>query len=184
MATTIHQLKVTLREVKPTVWRRIAVPSNYLLGDLAVSLLGAMGWFNSHLHVFRVGRASYGMVDEELDDLGFRDEDEILVNEALPKVGSKLRFEYDFGDGWEHDVVVEEIGPRRPKTTYPLCLGGARACPPEDCGGVPGYAEILDLLADPTRPDPEDIRGWLPPGFDPGHFDAAEATEEMQAYSR
>jgi hypothetical protein len=182
LAATIHQVKVTLRDVKPAVWRRIVVPSNFVLGDLAVSLLGAMGWSNSHLHAFRVGRASYGPVDEELDDLGLDDEDKILVGKALPKVGSKLRFEYDFGDGWEHDVIVEEIGPRRPRTAYPLCTEGKRACPPEDCGGPGGYAEILELLVDPARPDPEDIRGWIEPDFDPAHFDPAKATKEMQTY--
>ena len=182
MPTTVHQLKVTLRDVKPPIWRRIVVPSYFTLGDLSNMIIAAMGWTNSHLHVFEVGDARYGMVDPEWDDLGFLDENRVRVDKALPTVGVKVRFEYDFGDGWEHDVLIEGITLPDRTLTYPVCLAGRRACPPEDCGGPWGYGEILQLLADPGRPDPEEIRDWLSPDFDPKSFDPADATREMQSY--
>ncbi|OFW65600.1 MAG: hypothetical protein A2Z12_02180 [Actinobacteria bacterium RBG_16_68_21] len=182
MASTVHQLKVTLRNVKPPIWRRIVVPSYLTLGELSIVLLAAMGWTDSHLHVFEIGDTRYGMPDPEWDDLGFLDEDRISVGKALTVVGSRLRYEYDFGDGWEHDLLIEGITLPDRTVKYPLCLAGRRACPPEDCGGPWGYGEILELLANPTRPDPEEIRAWVGPDFDPKHFDVDEATAAMRAW--
>jgi hypothetical protein len=96
-------------------------------------------------------------------------------------VGSKLRWDYDFGDGWEHDVVVEGIGPRRSDFEGPVCLAGSRACPPEDCGGPMGYEDLLDALSDPAHPEHDDMREWAPPGFDPAHFDVDQATAAMRS---
>jgi hypothetical protein len=101
-----------------------------------------------------------------------RDERKVRVCEVIPDVGSKMRWDYDFGDGWEHDVVVEAIADRDPALRYPHCVGGRRACPPDDCGGPYGYAEMLDALGDPGHSRYEEIAEWLPPGFDPAHFDA------------
>lgn len=180
MAETVHQLEVTLREVKPLVWRRIVVRSNATLGELALHLEAAMGWEGSHLHLFEAEGRTYGQPDPdwETDDL---DEEDHRVGEVLPEVGSALRLDYDFGDGWEHDVVVEEIAPLQPDVHYPICLDGARACPPEDCGGPQGYAHLMRVLADPSLADPEGLRQWAPPGFDPASFDAAEATRAMHS---
>ena len=170
MANTVHQLKMTLRSVRPPVWRRIVVGSDMTLGELARVLEAAMGWMGGHLHVFDADGSCYGTPDPEWgsDDL---DENRFLLGQVLPSVGSKMRWDYDFGDGWEHDVLVEKIAGADPGVEYPVCLAGRRACPPEDCGGPPGYAEFLRVLADPSHLDHDDLRGWAPPGFDPASFD-------------
>jgi len=177
---SVHRLKVTLREVRPPVWRRIEVSSDLTLGELSAILEAAMGWLGGHLHRFDVAGTAYGIPapDWEVDCL---DENRFRLGEVLPRVGSELRWDYDFGDGWEHDVVVEAVGPAEPGVEYPRCLKGRRACPPEDCGGVWGYQELLELQADPGLEDPDDLREWLGPDFDPAYFDAAETTEAMRA---
>jgi hypothetical protein len=176
---TVHRLKVSLRTVKPPVWRRIVVRSDITLNKLSAVLEAAMGWSGGHLHVFDVGGTRYGTPDPEWpdDDL---DESSFRLGDVLPDVGSKLRWDYDFGDGWEHVVVVEEVAVAEPDVDYPLCLAGRRACPPEDCGGPWGYADLLEALADPSHPGHEEMREWVPPDFDPEHFDLAETSLEMQ----
>ena len=179
MTKTVHRLKVTLLTVKPTVWRRIVVRSDTTLGELAPMLETAMGWLGGHLHVFDVDGIRYGMPDPDwdLDDL---DENRFRLGDVLPTVGSKLRWDYDFGDGWEHDVLVEAISLPERGAEYPACLEGRRACPPEDCGGPWGYAELLEALADPDHPDHDQLREWAPPNFDPALFDLDEANTAMR----
>lgn len=171
--TTVHQLKVTLRGVKPPVWRRALVPSSWTLAKLSPALEAVMGWYGGHLHAFDAGDVVYGVPDLDWGDR-LRDERKVRVGEVLSGVGSKLRWDYDFGDGWEHDVAVEAIVEPDPKLRYPHCVTGRRACPPEDCGGPWGYRELLEVLADPSRPDPRGLRDWAAPGFDPARFDVSE----------
>jgi len=177
--TTVHQLKITLRNVKPPVWRRIVVRSDTTLAELAAVLEAAMGWLGSHLHVFEVGRTRYGMLDPDwdTDDL---DESKFRLGGVLSDVGSKMRWDYDFGDGWEHEVLVEAIDPPEPEVDYPICVTGRRACPPEDCGGPWGYEELVNVLADPNQPDPNEIREWISE-FDPTEFDVGETTAAMRS---
>jgi Plasmid pRiA4b ORF-3-like protein len=167
---TVHQLKITLRQVAPAVWRRIVVPSDTRLSALSDVLEAAMGWSGGHLHEFDVGGERYGQPDPDGDD-DAADERGVRLAEVLPTVKSKLRWDYDFGDGWEHDVVVEAIAARETNVSYPVCLAGDRACPPEDCGGPMGYERVLEALADPSREDHEHMMEWAPPGFDPARFD-------------
>jgi len=180
VARTVHQLKVTLRAVKPPVWRRIVVESDLTLGELAAVLEAAMGWLGGHLHVFEVDGARYGTPDPDwgMDEL---DEDRFRLDDVLPKVGMKARWEYDFGDGWEHDVLVEAISLRERRAEYPLCLAGRRACPPEDCGGPWGYADLLEALKNPEHPRHDELTEWAPPDFDPARFDTDETTEAMRS---
>ncbi|MGD9704063.1 MAG: plasmid pRiA4b ORF-3 family protein [Acidimicrobiia bacterium] len=181
-AKTVHRLKVTLRQVKPPIWRRIEVLSDVKLSELSDVLEAAMGWYGGHLHAFEAGGVHYEMPDP--DGFGFNrpvDERKARLGEVLPTVGSKMRWDYDFGDGWEHDVLVEAIEPRRAEVTYPVCLAGKRACPPEDCGGPWGYGNLLAALGDPTHPEHDELTEWAPPGFDPAAFDAGEVTEDMRA---
>ena len=175
-----HTLKVTLRGVKPPVWRRIVVDSQTKLWTLSDLLEGAMGWYGGHLHLFDVRGTIYGEPDPEWDD-DTLDERKVRLADVLPNAKSKMRWDYDFGDGWEHDVVVEAIGPPDANATYPVCLGGRRACPPEDCGGPYGYRDLLKALADPSHPDHADLREWAPPDFDPEAFDTEAATVDMRA---
>ncbi len=179
MAKTIHQLKVTLRDVKPPVWRRILVESEVSLAELSAVLVGAMGWMGTHLHLFEVGDRQYGVPDP---DWGFDvlDEEQYVLDVVLPKVGMKMRWDYDFGDGWEHDVRLEAITLLKRSTNYPVCLAGRRACPPEDCGGPWGYANLLDAMRNPDHPEREELMGWVTPGFDPNCFDMEEAEEAIR----
>jgi len=181
-AKSVYRLKVTLRQVKPPVWRRIEVPSNMNLSDLADVLEAAMGWLGGHLHSFEADGVLYETPDGE--GFGFRrprDERKARLHEALPAVKSKMRWDYDFGYGWQHDVVVEAIGLARSDVTYPVCLAGKRACPPEDCGGPWGYGNLLAALSDPTHEEHEELTEWVGSDFDPADFDANEATEDMRS---
>ena len=182
-ARTVHRLKVTLRQVKPPIWRRIEVPSEIKLSDLSDALEAAMGWYGGHLHAFQAGGVTYELPDPDGFGFGQRavDERKARLGEVLPTVGSKMRWDYDFGDGWEHDVLVEAVEPRRSDAIYPMCVAGKRACPPEDCGGPWGYGNLLEALADPSHLEHDDLTEWAPPGFDPEAFDAGEATEAMRS---
>lgn len=172
-AKQVHQLKLTLRHVKPPVWRRIQVASDTTLGDLHYLVQTAMGWENDHLHVFRVGRVEYATLDgdQAVTSFGVRDEWEAQVCEVLPSVGRKVEYEYDFGDGWRHDIVAEKILPVEDGKRYPVCLSGAGACPPEDCGGPYRYANLVLAISDPSHPDRRYWRGWIGGDFDPEAFD-------------
>lgn len=177
--TTAHTLKVTLRDVKPAVWRRVAVQSETPLPKFAHMLEAAMGWEGHHLHMFDVGGILFGRADEDADYQ--IDERCATMKHLLPKLQSKLLWNYDFGDGWEHDVVVEAIESSQEGKRYPLCLEGKRACPPEDCGGVPGYGELLRVLADPDDDEHDHMVSWAPEGFDPAAFDIVAANRRMRA---
>jgi hypothetical protein len=179
---TVHRLKVTLLQVKPPVWRRIEVASNIKLAELSGVLEAAMGWLGAHLHAFKVDGVLYEIPDD--DSFGFpppRDERKARLGDVLPVVTSKMRWDYDFGDGWEHDVVVESIEPMKREGASPVCVAGKRACPPDDCGGPRGYSNLLAAIGDPTHEEHEALSQWLPPGFDANEFDIALATEMMRS---
>jgi hypothetical protein len=182
-ADSVHILEVTLLDVQPRVWRRIAVPSAFTLGQLHDVLQVAMGWTNSHFHQFEVGGTKYsdpafGLDDVDLD--GVSDEGSLTVAQALPREGSHARYEYDFGDDWEHLLRVEKAGPSELGVMAPLCLEGARACPPEDCGGPFGYPELLEALRDPKSARHEELLEWLGGGFDPEAFDLEAVNRELR----
>ena len=175
-----YQFKVTLKGIEPEVWRRILVPASYSFWDLHVAIQDAMGWLDYHLHLFRIPHPDAGQTSHIgiPDDDPFDDEVECLPGwevslvEYFRKPGDRADYEYDFGDGWEHEVVLEQLSTRVPKTKYPVCLDGARACPPEDCGGVPGYEQMLEVLGDPTDEEHESILQWVGGSYDPAGFDA------------
>lgn len=184
---TVHQLKVTLREVKPPIWRRLLIPSSFTLGQVHNVVNEAMGWFDSHLHQFTIDGEVYGMSDPfgdlDLESDSFP-EDKVKLTEVLPMDNLKARYEYDFGDGWEHDIVVEAVLPAEKGVQYPLCLAGKRACPPEDCGGPGGYYRLLEIIADPTHEEYESMVEWLGPGFEAERFSVAEVNELLKAFAQ
>ena len=147
------------------------MPADVTLGDLNYILQAAMGWTNSHLHQFTVNEISYSDPRFELDEVEVGDEFEVTLCEAAPKVGTHLLFMYDFGDGWEHDVVIEKIVQAEPGKSYPICVAGERACPPEDCGGVWGYVDFLEAISDPDHEEREQMLEWVGGKFDPDAFD-------------
>lgn len=181
--TTVHQLKVTLRGIRPPIWRRIVVDTDTPLPEIAGLLEASMGWFGGHLHAFRVGTVTYqlGNLDDALIGHRIVDERTVTLGDVLAEPNAKMRWDYDFGDGWEHDVVAESISPAEAGVDTPTCLTGRRACPPEDCGGPWGYQNLLAASSDTDHPEHEELAEWLPEGFDPEAFDPAETTAVMRA---
>ena len=176
----ILQIKVGLRGANPPIWRRLEVPANVTLAKLHDIIQVAFGWDNSHLHVFETPYGNFGIADREL---GHRSAAQVTLEQVAPGVKSKIQYLYDFGDNWEHEILVEKVLDRDRATTYPRCTGGRRAAPPDDCGGIWGYAELEEILADPAHPEHGDRLEWLgldgPADFDPARFDAAEVTEAL-----
>ena len=176
----MHSLKVTLRSVKPPVWRRIEVESDVALDELSHIIELAMGWLGYHLHAFEADGVTYEQAGHfEGFDRGAREESDYRLSDLLTEVGTAMRWDYDFGDGWEHDIKVEAISPADCNVTYPRCVAGRRACPPEDCGGPWGYQDILDAIGDKGHPRHRELTDWLPPGWDPTHFDPNETSKYM-----
>jgi hypothetical protein len=180
----VYQFKVTLKDTQPPIWRRIQV-KDCALDKLHEHIQTAMGWTNSHLHHFDSGGQRYGdplLVQENFEEMGYEDSTRTRLSDILPKTGKRFRFdyEYDFGDSWHHDVLVEGCVVAEPGGRYPVCVEGARACPPEDVGGVWGYADFLDAIPDPGHEQHEDMLGWHCGSFDPEAFDAAKATKRMR----
>jgi hypothetical protein len=177
----VYQLKITLREVsKPPVWRRILVSAHVTLRDLHEVIQQAMGWDDYHMHVFSTGWQEYGSPDPEL---GHASDKKIRLSQVLAGPGDRLRYTYDFGDDWEHDIVVEETRTPVPGETYPSCAAGKGACPPEDCGGAWGYAGLKEILADPSHEDHQDMLEWLGldagEDFDPKEFSVADVNARL-----
>jgi hypothetical protein len=181
---SVFQLRLTLMQVEPAVWRRLVVPADITLGKLHFVLNESMGWTCSHLHLFALRDRSFG--DPRLDvdrELGFEDERTIRL-ESLVDEGQSLRYEYDLGDSWEHDVLIEKRLEGDSRLSYPLCISGARACPPEDCGGVPGYARLVAALADPDNTDHDELLTWVGGHFDPEGFDVNRTNQALRTIAR
>jgi hypothetical protein len=174
MARQIYQMKITLGDVTPAVWRRVQVPGGYTLDRVHRTIQHAMGWHNTHLHSFEIHGVQYGEPDPD-GELALRDELDARLD-AVAEPGSRFTYTYDFGDWWEHQIEVEEVFPADPDERYPRCLEGARACPPEDVGGAYGYAGFLAALGDPYHPRHEETVDWTGKGFDPAAFNAELAT--------
>ena len=179
---TVHQIKVVLWGVRPTIWRRLQVESTSTLRRLHAVLQTAFAWEDCHLHEFQVGSRRFGK--PHIDD-GFvfpseaADEAKVSLQEVARRKGAKLLYVYDFGDTWEHEILVEDVLPADPGTRYPRCLDGRRAAPPEDCGGVWGYAELLRVLGDPAHEEHAERREWLGDDFDPEFFDLAAVNRAL-----
>jgi len=176
----IYQIKVGLRDSKPPIWRRLELPADASLATLHRVIQVAFGWENDHLHTFETPYGEFGAIDA---DQGVRPEKSATLEQVAPEEGDTLLYTYDLGDSWEHHVLVECIVDRDDTVAYPRCTGGRRAGPPEDCGGIWGYQQLLEVLADPTHPDHEEQMEWLgledPGDLDPARFDADQITEAL-----
>jgi hypothetical protein len=172
------RFRIELEEIAPPIWREIVVPSSYSFWDLHVAIQDAMGWLDYHLHAFRIldpktgGIAEIGIpLEDDFDDRPVLVGWEVPVMSYLSKPAASVAYEYDFGDGWNHRVLLQEIMDREKGAKYPRCTGGERACPPEDCGGPWGYQSLLEILNDPAHEQYEEMREWVGDRFDPEQFD-------------
>ena len=182
-------VRVDLDDAKPPIWRRLVLAGDLTLDRLHEVLQAAMGWTDSHLHQFTMGPVvkDYRMqpfvtdYGESEGDEGIP-EREVRLDEVVAEPGHRLFYEYDFGDGWDHTLKVESIAPPDPDAPAARCVGGRRACPPEDVGGIGGYEELVEALGHPGPHDDwvEERLAWLPAGFDPAHFDLAETDDDVR----
>jgi len=177
----IYQIKVTLLGTKPPIWRRLLVPARFTLEDLHGVLQAAMGWGDGHLHEFKIDGKLFGQPD--MDDMGLppvASERKARLFSVLGGAGAKAVYTYDFGDDWEHAIVVEKVLAPDPNLRYPLCTGGKRRGPPEDCGGVPGFYNLLEALADPGHQEHDEMLEWVGGPFDPEDFSVEEINSRLE----
>ena len=177
----IYQIKVALRGAKPPIWRRLELPADTSLAALHDIIQVAFGWEDCHLHVFETAYGSFGVADREL---GHRAEAPVTLEQVARGAGDRLEYTYDFGDNWTHEILVEKVVDRQ-QVAYPRCTGGRRAAPPEDCGGIWGYAELLEVLGDPGHPEHDDRLEWLglssAAEFQHARFDPGEINRTLTA---
>ena len=176
---SIYQLKITLNHIRPLIWRSVLVPASVSLADLHDIIQAVMPWEDSHLYLFKKGRKIFSEPDPHSSDLADADSEEALPSDVLTAPKQKLTYLYDFGDSWEHTILLEKILPFDPEIIYPQCIDGERACPPDDCGGPPGYATMLEALKDPKHSEHELYLDWMGDEFDPEWFDVEEANDTL-----
>ncbi len=163
----IFQFRFELVGIEPLIWRRVQVPSKYNFWDLHVAIQDSMGWLDYHLHAFRIqiqGKrktAEIGIPPDDDYDKSVLPGWKIPITDYFKEIGKSITYEYDFGDGWEHIILLEGILLKENGVKYPKCIAGERACPPEDCGGVDGYYNLLEILGNPNHPEYQDYVAWL-----------------------
>lgn len=185
MAIQIYQIQIALQNFRPKIWRRLLIPEDVLLSDLHKIIQTAMGWQNAHLHQFSKNNTYYTI---RFHDDDFWDEatsvdyvkNKIKLADLLTTEKETLLYEYDFGDGWMHNIILEKKLPVDKNKTYPTCLTGKMSCPPEDCGGVWGYSDLLAVLKQPDHEEYKNYREWLGDEFDPACFDKDEVNELLK----
>ena len=175
----VYRLTITLRGIRPAIWRCVEVPSTITLAKLHRVLQRVMGWRDTHLHQFFVDGRGIGVRDPESGD-EVEDEKRLTLVEVAPAVGTKLVYLYDFSDYWQPEVLVAAIDPPG-ELRSPVCLAGERACPPEDCGGRSGYEAFLTAIGDPGHDDYEDMLAWAGGRFDPEAFDLESVNRALKA---
>ena len=184
-ADTIACLKITLNDVKPAVLRRVEVPLGIRLDQLHLTIQAAMGWTNSHLYELRAGDVGWSTPYPDAnwaDD--FLDASKARLGDVLEDIGTKkLVYLYDFGDGWEHTIMIERLADPEPGMLYPRLTGVNGRCPPEDCGGPWGYAELLAAIKDPKHERHSELTEWIGDDFDPD-ADASELTAQVASLAK
>ena len=170
-ARVIYQLKITLKAIRPPIWRRFQVPGDHTLDRVHRVIQRVMGWTDSHLHEFIVRGRHYGISSDEWEGPPVVPERSARLCDVAPREKARFVYVYDFGDSWEHDVLVEKIVAPQPGQRYPVCLAGQRACPPEDCGGYPGYIDFVAAISNPKHPEHAEMLEWVGGAFDPWAFD-------------
>ncbi len=174
----IYQIKVTLKDSEPHIWRRIQVPGHITLYKLQRIMQMVMGWENAHLHEFVINGTSYGQSHPEYG-LEMKTERRARLDELVSEENMEFIYKYNLDEEWEHQLLVEKIISPTPKVHYPLCVEGDQACPPEDCGGILGYKDLLEILQNPEDPEYEETIEWLG-DFDPTAFDVEEVNQKLK----
>jgi Plasmid pRiA4b ORF-3-like protein len=178
MEHEVCQLKVTLLDSRPLIWRRLLVPADLTLPRLHKVLQIAMGWQNSHVYEFHVeGRRPAGRGSAPMGR-------NARIGDVLTETGSSLIYTYDLGDGWEHDIVLEKRSSGGEDAASPVCVDGEQACPPEDCGGVSGYSDLLEILQNPADERYEEMREWIGETFDPRAFSVEVVNRQLKSRVR
>ncbi len=177
-ASVVYQLKVTLRDTKPPIWRRLQVRARTTLPRLHDTLQVTMGWTDSHLHQFIIGGVEYGLPDPDFTD-AMRSEQRVTLARVVTAEKERFVYEYDFGDSWTHIILLEKVLPAEPGVHYLRCLAGKRACPPEDVGGVWGYAAFLEAIRTSDHPEHDDMLDWCGGAFDPDAFSRDEINQAL-----
>ncbi len=183
MAKQIYQVKISLSGFKPSIWRRILVPSNLKLSDFHKVIQTAMGWENYHLHQFVKNKTYFSKQmpnDIFWDDSSDTDYGNMKVCDLLTKEKEKVVYEYDFGDGWEHNIVLEKILPGEEEFKRAVCLDGKMHGPPEDCGGIYGYANMLEIIKNPDHEEYGRYVDWLEEEFDQEYFNLEEVNKMLK----
>jgi hypothetical protein len=183
----IYQIKVTLLGTSPPIWRRLLVPADLTLEQLHDVLQLAMGWEDCHMHDFRIGHQRFGKPDPNDRLMGLPavgNERTVRLSSVLGKVGAKAVYTYDFGDSWEHAIAVEKMLPPQPGLAYPVCIEGKRHGPPEDCGGIPGFYNLLEAVTDSAHDQHEELCDWLGGDFDPEAFSVDEVNRRLAPLQR
>jgi hypothetical protein len=181
-AGTVYPVKITLAHIQPPVWRRVLL-KDCTLAELHDVIQISMGWEDCHLHDFEIGKqqfgdpSQWGGPDPWGEEVG--DEGEVKLSRLFGQGVKKLRYVYDMGDNWEHTIQLEKTKAPEPGVRYPRCVAGARACPPEDCGGPWGYADFVDAVQNPKNPQHEDMVEWVGGDFDPEEFDPQAVNEAL-----
>ena len=183
-AQKLYQLKVTLKGSKPPIWRRFLIASSVTLPELHGVLQVIMGWSDYHLHQFTAGGHQFGLLDSHfgLDDV--TDEKGVRLDRLLVNEKDSMRYEYDFGDGWEHVILLEKVLPPEPNKSLPVCIKAKGACPPEDVGGLWGYYNFLDVMKDQNHSEHEDVKEWIGGDFDPDAYDMELVNQQLMAFHR
>jgi len=181
----IYQVQIALKGFNPKIWRRILIPSDMLLVDFHKVIQSSMGWTNSHLHQFIKDRTFYSIKHpgddmwDDMDNIDYKKK-KLRISDLLKTEHEQIIYEYDFGDGWEHEILLEAILPNDSSVKYPVCLTGKMSCPPEDCGGVWGYANMLEILKNPGHEEYGEYMEWLGKKFDPKYFNKDEVNKLLQ----
>jgi len=181
----IHQFKITLKDVDPPIWRRIHVRSDISLHRLSTTVLIAMDWSGGHLRQFKIDGKFYGMPCDEFESGDEPiDERNVLLQSLSHDKLKTFGFEYDFGDGWRHSVELEKVLDPEKGRKYPICIGGARKCPPDDCGGTDGYEDFLEAIKNPNHPEHRSMSEWIGYKFDPEVFCLDSVNSNLRDVSR
>jgi len=185
--TEVFPLKVTLLGTMPPIWRRLLVPAGLTLAQLHDVLQAAMGWQDCHRHEFSAGHRHFGKPNPEDRRMGMppvENERTAHLSSVLGRVGAKAIYPYDLGDSWEHGIVLEKRLPADPGTAYPVCTSGERACPPEDCGGIGGFYDLLDALGDAMHEQHDELRDWVGDDYDPDVFSIDDVNRMLMPLHR